>query len=446
MSDTNLALTAKGQALMAKIALGNGTIPLEITRIVTSSEAAPDPLNSTALVAEEQQFSIIGKQTIGARSIIRTYLNNFGNPLATPPVPALAQGYPLVQIGFYATDPDEGEILMRISQFDNPNYVPAISERAWEFEPTFNFVTGNASSVIIQIDPAASVSRTDIWDSVNISNAPPNALLGVRTQYMVERNSPEYAPYQPDSGLTLQGTFDPTTGLDDEGEPIPAPDITNDGFYWTASVAGTFTPPGGSTPLTFAVGDWLTSDGTAFAQSPPQTSGSSFFAGARITEIRVISDPSNPNGSAYEVALPITILSAVIDPVTRHSLLTILSNSSGILDGHIGNTDVHVTAAWKASILGAINDLIAFTQQTDIFVTPEQVAAWNAAISTANAALAMAQENAGNLTDIEGRIGQIEDSLWSGITSNPFSISFEDLSGIVVTYGVWNQILRRIEC
>jgi hypothetical protein len=309
-----------------------------------------------------------------------------------------------VQIGFYATDPDEGEILMRISQFDNPNYVPAASERAWEFEPTFNFVTGNASTVVIQIDPSASVSRMDIWNSVDISNAPPNALLGVRTHYMVERNSPDYTPYSPDSGFTLQGTFDPTTGLDDEGDPIPAPDITNNGFY------------------------------------------TSLFAGARITEIRIISDPSNPNGSPYEVALPITILSAVVDPVTRHSLLTILANSSGILDGHIGNTDVHVTADWTANIQGIINDLIAFTQRTDIFVTPEQVAAWNAAIATANAALALAQENAGNLTDIEGRLGQIEDSLWSGITSNPFSISFEDLNGLVVTYGIWNQVLRRIQC
>jgi hypothetical protein len=170
MNDINLALTAKGQALMAKISLGAGTIPLEITRIVTSSQASPDPLNSTALVEEQQEFTVLGKQTTGARSAIRCYLNNFGNPSATPPEPPLAQGYSMVQIGFYANDPDEGEILMRISQFGSPNYVPAANERAWEFEPTFNFVTGNASEVIIEISPTDPLLQEHIDTLIRTEN------------------------------------------------------------------------------------------------------------------------------------------------------------------------------------------------------------------------------------------------------------------------------------
>jgi hypothetical protein len=75
-----------------------------------------------------------------------------------------------------------------------------------------------------------------------------------------------------------------------------------------------------------------------------------------------------------------------------------------------------------------------------------QVAAWNAAITTANNALSLAQSNAGHLTDIDGRISLIEDSLFNGITTNPFLISFDNLTGVVLTYGVWNTIFNRIEC
>jgi hypothetical protein len=225
------------------------------------------------------------------------------------------------------------------------------------------------------------------------------------------------------------------------------PDITDRNNYWEATAAGTFTPPGGSVPLTFDLGDWLVWDGTEFIQMPPQgSSGSSFFAGAKITEIRLIADPANPSGSPYQVVLPVTLISAVMNPGTRETLLNILAHMTGDMGDHAGNTDVHITPAWRASIQQAINDLITFSQRTDIFVTPQQVAAWNGAIITAAAALALAQENAGNMTDIEGRLTQIEDSIWSGITTNPFSISFEDLSGLVLTFGVWNQILRRIEC
>jgi hypothetical protein len=180
MSDINLALTAAGEALMAKIKLGNGTLPLTITRIVTSSQPSPDPLNSTALVAEEQQFRIIGKTALGARTTIRTYLNNFGDPSTTPPTPPLAVGYTMAQIGIFAIDPDDGEILMRISQFDSPNYVPAANERAWEFEPSFNFVTGNASVVNITIDASGTATVGQVNDHVEKTIASAEGVHGLR--------------------------------------------------------------------------------------------------------------------------------------------------------------------------------------------------------------------------------------------------------------------------
>jgi hypothetical protein len=148
MADINLALTVKGQALKAKIEVGEGALPLELTRIVTASGTSSDPLNLNAVVDERQTFVITGRKTTGARTSITAVVTNVGDP--TEGIPPLGEGYPLAQVGFYAVDPDEDEILYRISQFDNPNYVPALNERGWTYEPTFNFVTGHASEVIVE--------------------------------------------------------------------------------------------------------------------------------------------------------------------------------------------------------------------------------------------------------------------------------------------------------
>lgn len=64
----------------------------------------------------------------------------------------------------------------------------------------------------------------------------------------------------------------------------------------------------------------------------------------------------------------------------------------------------------------------------------------------ATAALTLAQSNAGDITELGGRVAQIEDSLFTGITANPFVVTFESLNGLLVTFGVWNTIVRRIEC
>jgi hypothetical protein len=199
MSELNLSLTPAGQGLMAKINAGGGTVPLEITRIVTSSDATGDPMNMTVGdVVIAQTFVITGRTVSGARATISAYLNNFGNPTASPPIPPLANGYTLSRIWFFANDPDDGEIPLRVSQFENPNYVPAATERAWEYEHAFNFVTGNASTVIIEINPASNVTKQDVWNSVEISDANIPNNYGVRTHYRIFAPSPNYKPVNPD--------------------------------------------------------------------------------------------------------------------------------------------------------------------------------------------------------------------------------------------------------
>jgi hypothetical protein len=186
VSDLNLALTAAGQALKAKIEMGKGTLPLNITRIVTASGYSDDPLNLTAGVDERQEFTITERRAIGPRTAITAIVTNIG----------LAAGYSLTQILFYAMDPDLGEILYRISQYETPNYVPAATERGWTYNPTFNFVTGNASEVIVNIDPAGIVNKWDVYNSVELSSANIPS-VGVRTHYRVAGNAPNYRPITP---------------------------------------------------------------------------------------------------------------------------------------------------------------------------------------------------------------------------------------------------------
>ncbi|NMC35255.1 MAG: hypothetical protein GYA36_22780 [Veillonellaceae bacterium] len=49
------------------------------------------------------------------------------------------------------------------------------------------------------------------------------------------------------------------------------------------------------------------------------------------------------------------------------------------------------------------------------------------------------------LQPIEDSVAWLINRFFDDITSNPFMIAFEDLSGVTVT-GVWNQTLKRIEC
>lgn len=186
ITKVDLALTKAGQALKAKIEAGYGTIALKITRIVTASGTSDDPLGLTDVVDQRQEFTITGRSTEDARTTIRAVLTNAG----------LDKGYALSQIGFFAIDPDEGEILYRISQFETPNYVPAATERAWTYEPSFNFFTGNASEVTVNIDPSGLATLEAIYKSVEGSTNKVPA-VGVRTHYYIIKSVP-YTPYDPE--------------------------------------------------------------------------------------------------------------------------------------------------------------------------------------------------------------------------------------------------------
>lgn len=66
--------------------------------------------------------------------------------------------------------------------------------------------------------------------------------------------------------VAYKGTFDPTTGLDADGNALPAPAKANLGWYWIASAHGTYTMPGNTAATDFTIGDWAISNGTSYSE------------------------------------------------------------------------------------------------------------------------------------------------------------------------------------
>jgi len=440
--------TAKGLAMNAKIQAGTGDVLLPLTRIVADAGRSDDLLNLEAAIDPRLEFVFEEKRAVEAHAMIRAMLTNQGNPFAIPPLPPLATGFSMQMLDFFATDPDEGEILYQVFRFD-PNddgsgipYVPSAAERAWTYTPEFTITISDAGVVTIEIVPNSLASRQSIWNSIEMSDAETPS-QGVRTHLRVLESVPWTPPGSGITGYFNQGIFDPTTGLDGGGNPIPDPDMDNEGFYWVASVAGDFVPPGATDPLTFAVGDWLISDGMEFTQSAPIDDPAAIFLGAFMTEFRLRQNPADPN-SPYQLAFFRNILEAVIDTQTGMNMMEILAMDEGALWLHIANTDVHVTPAWVASMNQVVAELVAFTQQD--FLSPEERARWDQAALDAAAALAAALQNAGNIVDMQGQIAQLQESIFHAITANPFMITFANLNGLIITRGVWNATYHKIEC
>ena len=75
------------------------------------------------------------------------------------------------------------------------------------------------------------------------------------------------------------------------------------------------------------------------------------------------------------------------------------------------------------------------------------------ALALARQAIATAQAAEASVNDLSNAVGQntskiatLWDAVFSEITTNPFQITFADLTGITLTAGIWNSGLQRLEC
>ena len=147
----NAVITTKGLALLAKLVAGN---TLTITRAVTGSGyVTPGLLQSQTAVTDIKQeltFSKVSYPSAGKCALPCRLKND-----------ALDTGYTANQVGIYATDPDDGEILFFIAQAaaEKGTAIPSKTEMpGYSAEWTFYFQYGQADSVSVTVDPSNTVS------------------------------------------------------------------------------------------------------------------------------------------------------------------------------------------------------------------------------------------------------------------------------------------------
>lgn len=149
-------ITEKGLALVTKVQMGSTT--LKFTKIATGagSYGDEDVGNRTELKDKKQEFSLSSISVVDNDTVkLRAVISN----------PGLETGYYIREIGLFAQDPDDGEILYSLAvAYDGQwDYLPAESEVS---PATINLDTfssvANASTVTIQGGTGAYASAEDL--------------------------------------------------------------------------------------------------------------------------------------------------------------------------------------------------------------------------------------------------------------------------------------------
>ena len=153
--------TEKGVALIAKVLAGRCNI--NFTKIATGNGSysdGEDVSKRTALKAQKQTFPISSSGVLNQNTVHIKYIVSNVNTDGT----SLDTGYYVKEVGIFANDPDEGEILysIAVAQTDKWDYLPAYNGMIpstitmdWYVE------VANASQVTIQALPGAYVLQED---------------------------------------------------------------------------------------------------------------------------------------------------------------------------------------------------------------------------------------------------------------------------------------------
>ena len=152
-------ITQKGLNLLAKLVAGN-TLSL-VRAAAGTGYVDPDNLPTQTAVTGASMDLAFGK------------INYNGRGQCTVPVKLTNTGVTAAktinQVGIYAEDPDEGEILYLIAQAKEGegSYLPSTSEVV-TFAVTWNFILtyGQADGVTVVVDPAGTVSRDELENSI----------------------------------------------------------------------------------------------------------------------------------------------------------------------------------------------------------------------------------------------------------------------------------------
>lgn len=109
-----VVITKKGLALQAKVEAGT---VLKFTKMALGSGEPPDLATATALASLKQNLAIASKDVNNNTCVVYATGTNIGVNTA----------YQASELGLYAQDPDEGEILYAVTTDDTPDTVPSNS-------------------------------------------------------------------------------------------------------------------------------------------------------------------------------------------------------------------------------------------------------------------------------------------------------------------------------
>ena len=144
----NTVLTDQGRALQGKLLKGQ---TLKIIRVATGTKKVPvvDLRQQTGVTEGGYDLTLQPARTEGDKTIIPVLLENKG----------LNESYDLWQVGFYAEDPDEGEILFCLSQASQAKNIPAEAESpGFSITWDFYFHTSDTAPFEVVLDSAGLVS------------------------------------------------------------------------------------------------------------------------------------------------------------------------------------------------------------------------------------------------------------------------------------------------
>lgn len=163
---TNAVITDKGLDLLAKLTQGN---TLDITRAVTGAGfVTPGVLSKQTEIADPKQTLTLKPVSYpeSGKCAFPVMLTNEG----------LTTGYVATQVGIFAMDPDEEEVLFLIVQAmdaDSGTIIPSEAEMpGYTAEWTFYFQYGQAGGVNVTVDPSNTVSWAEMKEYVKSNILP----------------------------------------------------------------------------------------------------------------------------------------------------------------------------------------------------------------------------------------------------------------------------------
>ena len=172
-------ITNQGRILQNKQVAG---ATIKFTRVVAGTDVIPvvDLRTQTAIVNIKQVLSI---QSIKQNNEEQTYtiqvlLENT----------KLAESYNLSQVGFYATDPDDGEILYAVAQLDVVKKIESTADMpGYTLEMNFKFQNSGNATVEMNFNPDELMTREGVnaivketQESVEISGAVDGNVINIK--------------------------------------------------------------------------------------------------------------------------------------------------------------------------------------------------------------------------------------------------------------------------